>query len=62
MRTEINGLFIPPSVIEIGESAFFECELLQLVEISYNSQQQIIGKESFANSKNRHMFFLNMSK
>ena len=45
---ELQSIFIPDTVINIGASAFQGCKLLETVNISENSQMETIGEDAFS--------------
>ena len=45
---ELQSIFIPDTVINIGTSAFQGCKLLETVNISENSQMGTIGEDAFS--------------
>lgn len=47
-ETLIKNIYIPPLVTKICEGAFYNCNLLQEVEFSMESQLQIIEKDAFS--------------
>ena len=51
INTSIESFYIPSHLKEIGKCAFNDCSKLQKIEVSMNSQLQVIGKSAFANSE-----------
>lgn len=50
-NTLIGTIFIPPKVTQIGSRAFFNCRYLERIEISKNSELEVIEEKAFKNGK-----------
>lgn len=55
-RSSIISIIIPPSVKKIGKLAFYDCAQLNHVEISHDSDLQIIEKDAFSSSSIKSFF------
>lgn len=57
-RTDIVSIIIPDSIIEIGQNTFNNCTQLVDVQISENSQLEIIGRNAFSGCSSLSSIYL----